>query len=146
MQYVVPQSARASVALLLLRLIIGAAFIFHGMPKIAHPSSWMSAMMGSHAFAPPWLQVIVSIVEFGGGITLILGFLTRLAAFGILVDMAVAILRVHLPMGGHFVGGRMSFETPLLYLVAMIAFLVAGAGMYSIDALLVHRVRRVALG
>jgi putative oxidoreductase len=79
---------------------------------------------------------LVAIVEFGGGIALMLGFLVPLAALGIFVDMATAILRVHLPAGGHFIGGPMSFEVPLFYLVAMVAFMFMGAGAYSIDALL----------
>ena len=91
-------------------------------------------MMGPHAFAPAWLQAIAAIVEFFGGIALVLGFLTPLVAVGILIDMAVAIFTVHLPMGGEWIGGRMSFEIPLFYFVAMLAFIVAGPGEYSVDA------------
>ena len=128
-------SSRVSAGLLLLRFIIGLAFIFHGWTKIQHPMSWM----GQYAFAPPWLQAIVAIVEFGGGIALILGLLTPLVAVAIFVDMAVAILKVHIPSGGQFVGGRMSFEIPLFYLVSMVVLLLTGPGQYSLDALLVRK-------
>lgn len=135
MLYVHTQPPRASAGLLLLRIIIGLAFMLHGWPKIQHFPGWM----GPGGFAPIWLQGIVAIVEFGGGIALILGFLTPLVAIGIIADMTVAILKVHLPAGGHFVGGRGSFEIPLFYLVAMVAFLLAGPGRYSIDAALAGR-------
>ena len=92
-------STRASTGILLLRIIVGLAFVVHGWPKIQHPASWMTMTMGAHAFAPPWLQVIVTIVEFFGGIALILGFLTPLVAAAILIDMAGAIITVQLPMG-----------------------------------------------
>ena len=125
---------RAAVGLLLLRFIIGLAFIFHGWPKMQNPTGWMSAMMGPHAFAPPFLQAVASFVEFFGGIALILGFLTPITALLILIDMATAIFKVHLPMGGHFVGGAGSFEQPLTYLVAMVLFLFTGPGVISLDA------------
>lgn len=125
-------SSRTSAGILLLRIIIGLAFMVHGFPKIQHPASWM----GPHAFAPPWLQAVVAVVEFFGGLALIVGFLTRLAALGIFVDMATAILKVHLPMGAHWIGGPGSFEVPLFYLIAMVAFMIVGPGRYSIDAML----------
>lgn len=127
---------RASLGVLLLRVIIGLAFVVHGLPKIQHPASWMSIALGPHAFAPPFLQVLATVAEFFGGIALILGFLTPVAAVAILIDMTVALLKVHLPSGAHWIGGPGSFETPLFYLVAMIALLCTGPGQYSIDAAL----------
>jgi putative oxidoreductase len=144
MPYYETVSPRTSIGLLLLRIIIGLAFVVHGWPKIQHPASWMTMMMGPRAFAPPWLQAIAAVVEFFGGIALILGFLTPLVALGILVDMTVAILTVHVPMGGHWIGGRGSFETPLFYLVAMLAFLLIGPGRLSIDATLARSAMRRA--
>jgi putative oxidoreductase len=132
---------RVSVGLLLWRIVIGLAYVQHGLPKIEHPASWMTMMMGTHAFAPPWLQAIVAIVEFFGGIALVLGLLTPVAAIGIGIDMATAIFTVHLPMGGHWVGGQGSFEIPLFYLTSMIALLLTGPGAYSIDAMTWGRVR-----
>ncbi len=140
------ESRRTSLGILLLRIVVGLAFMVHGWPKIEHPVSWM----GSQAFAPPWLQAIVAVVEFFGGFALIVGFLTPLVALGMFCDMAVAILRVHLPMGGHWIGGPGSFEVPLFYLIAMVAFVTMGPGRFSVDAALVrrtaHRVDRSADG
>ncbi len=129
-------SSRVSVGLLLLRIVIGLAFVQHGLPKIEHPTSWMTMMMGPHAFAPPWLQAMAAVAEFCGGLALVLGVLTPLVTIGIGIDMLTAIFFVHLPMGGHWVGGPGSFELPLFYLTSMVALLCTGPGLYSIDALL----------
>jgi len=130
---------RASIGVLLLRVIVGLAFVVHGWPKIHNPGSWMTMTMGAHVFAPPWLQAIVAIVEVFGGIALIVGFLTPLVALGILVDMAVAIIAVELPKGAHWIGEQTSFEVPLFYLVAMLTFLLTGPGRFSVDAMLARR-------
>lgn len=95
--------------------------------------------MGPHGFAPPWLQGIVTFAELFGGAALIVGFLTPLVAVLLGIDMVIAITRFHIPMGGHFVGGRFAYEVPLVYLVVMIALLLAGPGGLSLDALLFKR-------
>lgn len=126
---------RGSVAIFMVRTIVGFGFIFHSMLKVPTPTMWM----GPHGFAPPWLQGVVTFVELLGGIALILGFLTPIAAFLLAIDMIVAIFRFHIPAGGHFVGGRASFEVPLTYLVVVVALLIAGPGGFSIDALIGRR-------
>ena len=67
-----------SVGLVALRLVMGAAFILHGWPKIQHPTAWM----GAEASVPAFLQVLAAAAEFGGGMALVAGLLTRLAAPG----------------------------------------------------------------
>lgn len=131
---------RASIALFAVRILIGLAFVFHGYPKMVHPTNWMTSM-GSHAFAPGWLQAIVAGVEFFGGFALILGFATSLAAALILSDMFVALFFVVIPSGAPFVGQR-SFELPALYLVMMLAFILLGPGDLAVDAWLTHGVTR----
>jgi len=128
-------AGRTSLALLLVRAIVGLGFIFHGMMKVPHAAGWM----GPHGFAPSWLQLVVTLVETLGGAALILGLLTPLVAFLLGIDMVVAIFGFHIPNRGHFVGGRAAFEVPLVYLVVVIAMLLAGPGAYSIDALISKR-------
>lgn len=125
-----------SFGLLVLRLVVGAAFILHGWPKIQNPTGWMSAM-GPRA-AHPLLQAASAIAEFGGGIALILGLLTPIAAAALAVNMLVALFLVHLPKGQPFVGQGPggSFELPLVYLAVMFALLLVGPGRFSLDALL----------
>ena len=119
------------VALLLLRLSCGIAFILHGWGKIQTPMSWM----GPDSFIPPVFQALAAIAEFGGGIALVLGLFTRLAAFGIAITMLVAVY-VHAVMGGDpFVSptGGKSYELAANFLCIAIVFLAAGAGRFSID-------------
>lgn len=128
---------RGSIGLLLLRVVVGAAFMFHGWPKIQQPFEWMNAHGGSGM--PGLLQAAAAVSEFGGGLALILGLLTPLAALGIACTMATALGMVHLRMGHAFVAsapGQPSYELAAVYLAAAILFLLAGPGKLSLDACL----------
>lgn len=118
-------------------MFVGVAFILHGTPKIDHPFTWLDG----GAFAPPpLLQATAACAEFLGGWALLLGAATRVAAAFIAADMLVAILAVHIPHRTPLASAHgESLELPILYLVLMIGMLVAGAGPYSIDALLTKR-------
>jgi len=119
--------------MLLLRLVVGAAFLFHGWPKIQTPFGWM----GPEAPVPGPLQFLAALSEFGGGIALILGFLTRPAGLGIASTMAVAAGMVHIRSGAPFVSsapGSPSWELAAVYFACAALFLLAGPGRFSLDA------------
>ena len=126
-----------SAGLLLLRLVVGVAFMFHGWSKIHNPLGWM----GPEVTMPAILQALAAISEFGGGMALIVGLLTRLACLGISGVMVVALATVHFPMGHPFVSkmGGPSFELPAVYLACAVLFLLLGSGRFSLDALLFGR-------
>jgi len=127
-----------SIGLLLVRVVMGAAFLFHGWPKIQHPFDWM----GPDANMPGVLQFLAALSEFVGGIALILGFLTRVAALGLTVTMAVAAGMVHIPAGHPFVAGAAggpSWELAGIYFACAVLFLLAGPGRWSVDACLFGR-------
>jgi putative oxidoreductase len=136
---------RTGAALLITRLIVGLAFVLHGLPKIQSlggPMGWM----GPDAPVPGFLQGLAALAELGGGLALIFGFLTPLAALGILCTMAYALFMVHLPAGASFVSNSgKSYETAGVFFVLMIALLLSGPGAYSLDALLFGR-RRDTVG
>ena len=128
-----------SVGLLVLRLVVGAAFLFHGWSKIQDPLGWM----GPDATMPHVLQALAALAEFGGGLALLFGLLTRLASLGIASVMVVALATVHLPHGDPFVSktGGPSFELAAVYLACAVLFLLLGPGRLSLDALLCSRLR-----
>ena len=126
--------------LLVLRVVTGAAFIFHGYGKIQNPLHWLDQM---GAAAPhPYLQAAAAVSEFGGGILLIVGFLTPLAALAIACTMVTALATVHIPHGDPFVAsapGQGSCEPAAVYLAIMIMLLLVGPGLLSLDGLLFGR-------
>jgi putative oxidoreductase len=127
-------SARASAGLLLLRLVAGAAFVFHGSGKIGNPFGWA----GPDSGFPAALQALAALSEFGGGIAWILGALTPLASFGIACTMAVAIHLHAFVRGDPFVATRMgqgSFEPAAVFLAVAALLLLAGPGCFSLDRL-----------
>src|SRR6266850_8376246 len=109
-----PLSARVSAGLLVPRLVVGLAFMYHGYGKIRNPLGWM----GPDAGFPGILQALAAVSEFGGGLAWILGLLTPLASFGIACTMTVAVWMHSMVLHDPFVsptGGR-SFEPALVYL------------------------------
>jgi putative oxidoreductase len=112
---------------------MGVAFVLHGWGKIQNPMGWM----GPEASMPAVLQALAAISEFGGGLALIAGLLTRLASLGITSVMVVALATVHLPMEHPFVAakGGPSFELPAVYLACAIMLFILGPGKFSLDAL-----------
>jgi putative oxidoreductase len=130
-----------SVGLLILRLVVGAAFILHGWPKIQTPFGWM----GPAAPVPGFLQGLAALAEFGGGMALIVGLLTRLASLGIMTNMIVAIGMVHVPKGDPFVNpkGGPSWELAAVYLACMVLFLLLGPGRFSLDALIFGKLQEM---
>lgn len=118
-----------SFGLLLLRLVVGGAFVLHGLPKIQKPFNWMG-----DAF-PGFLQALAAISEFGGGLALILGLLTPIAMLGLISTMMVAV-STHVMRGDPWVGQGGSFELPALYLIIALTIALLGPGRFSLDALL----------
>ena len=125
------QPAFASVALLLLRLVAGTAFVLHGWGKIQNPMSWMPPS----APIPGVLQLLAAVAEFGGGIAWILGLLTPLASFGILCTMTVAASMHFFALGDPFVNmtGGSSAEPAMGYLVIALVLMSVGPGKFSLD-------------
>lgn len=129
---VAPYATLPSTALLILRLIVGAAFMLHGWGKIQAPFSWMPP----EAPVPGFFQFLAALSEFGGGLAWILGLLTPLASLGIGFTMTVAVSMHMFVMKDPFVSqtGARSYELALVYLGIAILFGLVGAGKFSLDA------------
>ncbi|HEY6877941.1 MAG TPA: DoxX family protein [Polyangiales bacterium] len=128
---------RGSVAVLLLRLMIGIAFIIHGWTKIQNPLHWLDMMPGH---PPGVLQALAAVAEFGGGIGLVLGLLTPACCAGIACTMLYA-LYVHISHGDPFAskGSGGSYELALVFLTMAVAVALLGPGRYSLDQRLLGR-------
>lgn len=126
-------STRMSTGLLILRLVVGVAFLQHGFGKIQHPFGWM----GEHASMPGIFQALAAVSEFGGGLAWILGLLTPLASVGLICTMTVAIWTHALVLHDPFVSktGGHSFELASAYLSVALLLLLAGPGRFSLDRL-----------
>lgn len=122
-----------SIALAFIRIGIGVLFIGHGSLKIIRGMPelrWTGEQMvnlGIH-FAPLFWGICAMLSELLGGICLLLGFSTRIAACFMSFVMVVAII-YHVKNGDSY--GYISF--PLSQLIIFIAFIIAGAGIYSLD-------------
>ena len=118
-------------ALVALRVALGTVMIGHGSHKVYGHLHEFAGYIGSLGI-PAWLGYVSAFAEFVGGILLILGLLTRLAAFALFVDMVVAIAKVHWKHGLLGAGG---YEFPLALLAIAFALIFFGAGPISLDAL-----------
>jgi putative oxidoreductase len=134
-----PVPGPTSFALLCLRVCVGVALVMHGWGKIGHLTTWMNDFQMRDA-APPILQAIAVVSEVGGGAAIALGFLTRLAALGVLCTMGYAAFW-HWSGGDAFVasGGKPSFELPLTYALVGLLLLLTGPGSISADQVMFKR-------
>jgi putative oxidoreductase len=135
-----PSRRQIDTALAVLRVVLGVTFILHGGQKLfVYGFDGVTGAFGQMGIpAPGFFGPFVALVEFFGGIAITLGLLTRLAALGIGSTMVVAILTVHLKQGFFNPGG---VEFPLSLLGSAIALVIAGAGAYSVDAVIAKRLQ-----
>ena len=125
-------------ALTILRVITGAIFAAHGAQKLF--VFGLDGVSGGFAqMGIPMANVMgpfIGLLEFFGGIALIVGFLTRLASLGLAFNMLGATFLVHLKNGFFLPNG---YEFTLMLFGASAALVLAGAGEFSIDALINRR-------
>jgi len=107
-------------ALLVLRIVLGVIMIGHGYPKVFGGLSEHVHHV-SNLGLPGWLAYCSAAAEFFGGILLLAGLFTRIAALAILINMSVAIWKVHWKNG----------------LLAAIAFalILLGGGPIALDSI-----------
>jgi putative oxidoreductase len=146
-------STNSDYATTILRLVLGVIFFAHGAQKML---GWFggygfSGTMGffTSAMHIPVLFAFLAIAaEFFGSIGLILGFLTRIAAFGILSNMLVAVAMVHHRFGFfmNWTGLQKGegYEFHLLVIALAVYLMIRGAGAASVDRLLSADKARVA--
>ncbi|MDP4198388.1 MAG: DoxX family protein [Bacteroidota bacterium] len=133
------------VGILVIRLMLGAVMFAHGSQKVLGVfggkglETTVGMMSGSYGSLLPYLSAFT---EFLGGAAMILGILTRFWGIGILINMSVAVMTVHLKNG--FIG-QGGFEFPLTLAMIALAITIMGPGRFSLDALLFKAHKKVEL-
>ena len=128
-----------SAGLLILRLVIGLTMATHGTQKLfgwfAGPGlAKLQVGFEKQGYRPVWLWVgFVILGEVGGGISVVLGFLTPLGAAGIFGAMFMATFKSHWKKG--FFLSKGGYEYTLVLMAVSVAIGLAGPGSYSLDAL-----------
>jgi putative oxidoreductase len=121
------QPLNTDLGILLLRLLFGGLFVFHGYQKIDGFSQYSGMMPDYLGIGGKLTYILVIMAEFGCGFLVAIGFLTRLAVIPIMVVMAVAFLVAH--SKDNFVAKELVF----VFLVLSIIIFILGSGRYSVD-------------
>ncbi|MBO0862147.1 MAG: DoxX family protein [Chloracidobacterium sp.] len=139
----------ASYAHTALRVVVGVIFLAHGAQKLfgafgGAGIEGAAQFFGQVGIAPGVLWAwVAGLVEFFGGLALLLGAWTRYAALLLAIQMLVAIFAVHLRHGFFLPQG---FEYALALLGASVALLLGGAGELALDPYISRLWRRASKG
>ena len=118
---------------LVLRIVVGIIFAIHGWQKISGGMDGVAGFLGSLSVPLPlFFAYVVTYVEFLGGIALILGIATRVAAQLLAINMVVALFLVHIPNG--FFVSKGGYEFVLVLLAASVALSLTGPGAFAADS------------
>ena len=141
LSFLIASPVQQQFGLAILRIIAGVVFVAHGAQKVF---VYGFAGVGG-AFAqmgvpmPAVTGPLIGIIELFGGVALIVGLFTRIAALALACDMLGAIILVH-AAGGFFLPRGLEFV--LMLLAAALALLFGGPGALSVDGVLASRATR----
>ena len=138
-------------AVLPLRLIVGYGFVAHGAAKWSRgPANFGKLLHLIGVPLPTATAWAVTLLEVFGGIALVAGAFVAIASLPLIVSMVVAMLSLHLRYGFSTVNtigltstgpvfGPPGYEINLLYIAALLALILAGPGVLSVDEWLARR-------
>lgn len=123
-------------AALPLRLILGGAFVAHGLQKILGGIEGTAGFFGSIGIPAPGLTAwAVALLETVGGLMLIAGAFVPIVSVLLILTMLGAMFTVHWQNGFFFMNQPPGIEVNLLYIAGLLALVVGGAGALSVDAM-----------
>jgi putative oxidoreductase len=126
------------IGLAILRIVAGVVFFMHGWQKIQMGHDGVTGFFGGMGIPAPSLMAwLVTLLETGGAILLILGALTRLVTPLFAIDMLTALFTVHISKGFFATSG--GYELVLLLAGVAVTLAIAGPGAPSVDAVLARR-------
>jgi putative oxidoreductase len=138
-------------ALLPLRLVIGFGFMAHGWAKLSRgPAGFAKLLQHIGTPLPEMTAWVATLLEFIGGMAILLGAFVTILSVPLIVMMLVAMVTVHLRYGFSSINtigltadgpqfGPPGYEINLLYITGLLALTLGGAGALSLDCLLAHR-------
>jgi putative oxidoreductase len=116
-------------ALLVLRLVLGAIMIAHGYHKVFGGFHRHMEMVGSLGL-PSRMAYLSTGTEFFGGIAIVLGLFTRFFSLAFVIEMAIAIWKVHFKNG---LTGQGGYEFPLALVAIGVALVCFGGGPWGFN-------------
>lgn len=137
-----------NIAMFVLRMLLGIVFFPHGAQKVF---GWFGGMGFNGTMVsfteklgiPAFLAFLAILAESLGPMALIMGALTRIAAFGIACNMVVAVFMLHLKNGFfmNWFGKQQGegFEYHILVVAITIALMIRGGGRWSLDGLIAKK-------
>lgn len=132
-----------SLGITVLRLVVGLVFMAHGLPKLipiwGTGPALTAELFARIGFEPALVLVLaVGAIELLAGAAVFFGVFTRLMAVPLVIDMAVAIWKVHLP-NGFFLsaslepGAGHGYEFSMVLIGGLLCLILAGPGALSVD-------------
>jgi putative oxidoreductase len=124
--------------LMILRIAVGIVFLIHGGQKLfIYGFAGVGASFAKMGIPmPEVMAVVVTLVEFLGGLALVLGLFTRWAALLLAINMLVAMFKVHFRAGFFLPQG---FEFTFVLAAANLALALAGPGNLALERMLWRR-------
>jgi putative oxidoreductase len=116
-------------ALLVLRIVLGAIMIAHGYHKVFGGFHHHMEMVGSLGI-PSWMAYLSAGAEFFGGIAIVLGLFTRFCSAALVIEMGVAIWKVHFKNG---LTGPAGYEFPLSLAAIALALVCFEGGPWGFN-------------
>jgi putative oxidoreductase len=126
-------------AMLVLRLAVGVVLAYHGWLKLPDVSGFAGFVDSLGIPAPELTAYLVTYLEFLGGIALILGLATRYVAALFAIEMVFTTALVKVDVGLIAPDGGVGAELDILILAIALSLVLAGAGRWSVDALISGR-------
>ena len=136
----------ASCVPLVARLMLGIGFLYHGLPKWSGAGhQGLGGLLQNIGIPLPGIMSwVVSVVEVGGALAMLAGAFVGVAGILLIIEMLVALFKVHLANGFNFVHitgmtesgpafGMPGYEVNLLYIALILVVVLGGAGKWSVD-------------
>ena len=120
-------------SLTLLRIVLGVIFLYHGYLKLFVAGGFTGTVNFLASIGMPvplYSALLVSVVEFAGGLFLILGVVTRWSSALLLVDMLIALFVVHFKNG--LLVSKGGYEFVIVLIAGLAVVLANGAGKLSL--------------